>query len=44
MMNVSCAFMPGKNDMATVLCVAIATQYVTATDRIDCSIFPSVAF
>ena len=34
-----CAFMTGKNGMATVECVAIATQFVSAKDGIDCSIF-----
>ena len=31
--------MPGKIGMATVGRVAIATQFVSATDGIDCSIF-----
>ena len=31
--------MPGKNGMATVGRVPIATQFVSATDGIDCSIF-----
>ena len=34
-----CAFITGKNGMATVERVAIATQFVSATDGIDCSIF-----
>ena len=38
-MNGLCAFITGKNGMATVERVAIATQFVSATDGIDCSIF-----
>ena len=38
-MNGQCAFITGKNGMATIKRVAIATQFVSATDGIDCSIF-----
>ena len=31
--------MTGKNGMATVESVAIATQFVSAMDEVDCSIF-----
>ena len=44
-MNGQCAFITGKIGMATVERVPIATQFVSATDGIDCSIFfTSVAF
>ena len=34
-----CAFITGKDGMTTIERVAIATQFVSATDGIDCSIF-----